>query len=103
MHDFIQIVGLSISVSLAATAAATAISLPIGSALAIFRFPGRRLAVVLINALFGDPTLAEMSGQTVIGAELAARYGITDEGGRTPPSHREMLGAPRPPSTVVIR
>jgi tungstate transport system permease protein len=55
LDDFIQIVGLSISVSLAATAAATAISLPIGSALAIFRFPGRRLAVVLINALFGLP------------------------------------------------
>jgi tungstate transport system permease protein len=55
LDDFIQIVGLSISVSLAATAAATAISLPIGSALAIFRFPGRRFAVVLINALFGLP------------------------------------------------
>ncbi len=57
----------------------------------------------LIDALFGDPGLAELSGQTVIGAELAQRYGITDEGGRRPPSHREMLGSPRAPSTVVIR
>ncbi|MGB7360953.1 MAG: short-chain dehydrogenase, partial [Mycobacterium sp.] len=41
--------------------------------------------------------------QTVIGAELAQRYGITDEGGRKPPSHREMLGDPRPPSAVIVR
>jgi hypothetical protein len=36
MHDFLEIVGLSISVSLTATAVATAISLPIGTALAFF-------------------------------------------------------------------
>jgi NAD(P)-dependent dehydrogenase (short-subunit alcohol dehydrogenase family) len=57
----------------------------------------------LIDSLYRDPDLAELSGQTVIGAELAARYGITDEGGRRPPSHREMMGAPRVPSDVVIR
>jgi tungstate transport system permease protein len=53
MRDFLQIVGLSICVSLAATAVATAISLPIGSALAVFPFRGRRVLVVLINAFFG--------------------------------------------------
>ena len=57
----------------------------------------------LIDALHRDPELAALSGQTVIGAELATRYGITDEGGRVPPSHRDMLGAPRPPSTVIVR
>ena len=57
----------------------------------------------VIDALFSDPALAELSGQTLIGAELADRYGITDSGGRTPPSHRQMLGAPRVPSTVVVR
>lgn len=57
----------------------------------------------LIDALFADPALGELSGHTVIGAELAHRYGITDEGGRTPPSHREMLGSPREPSTVIVR
>jgi NAD(P)-dependent dehydrogenase (short-subunit alcohol dehydrogenase family) len=57
----------------------------------------------LIDALWRDPELAELSGQTLIGAELATRYGITDEGGRQPPSHREVLGAPRPPSSVIIR
>src|ERR1700729_3941904 len=55
LGDFIQIVVLSISVSLAATAAATVISLPIGTGLAICSFRGRRLIVVLINAFFGLP------------------------------------------------
>lgn len=55
MGDFLEIVELSISVSLAATAVAAGLSLPIGAALAIFRFRGRRLIVVLINAFFGLP------------------------------------------------
>jgi tungstate transport system permease protein len=55
MHDFMEIVGLSLAVSLAATALATAISLPVGTALAIFPFRGRHLMVVLINAFFGLP------------------------------------------------
>lgn len=57
----------------------------------------------LINALYEDPELGQLSGQALIGAELAARYGITDEQGRTPPSHRELLGSPRMPSSVVVR
>ena len=56
----------------------------------------------LIDALHRDPSLAARSGRTFIGAELAAEYGLTDEGGRVPPSHRH-LGAPREPSTVVVR
>ena len=62
------------------------------------QFTGR-----LIDALYRDPELATLSGRAVIGAELADRYGITDEGGRRPPSHRGMLGAPREPSSVVVR
>lgn len=57
----------------------------------------------LIDALYRDPELDQLSGQTVIGAELAQRYGIADEGGRRPPSHREAMGAPRTPSSVVVR
>jgi NAD(P)-dependent dehydrogenase (short-subunit alcohol dehydrogenase family) len=57
----------------------------------------------VIDALYRDPGLAELSGQTVIGAELATRYGITDSGGRRPPSHRDTLGAPRTPSSVIVR
>jgi tungstate transport system permease protein len=55
MDEFLGIVGLSISVSLAATAVAAAISLPVGTMLAIYPFRGRRLIIVLINAFFGLP------------------------------------------------
>jgi tungstate transport system permease protein len=55
LHDFLEIVGLSIGVSLAATAVAAAVSLPLGTMLAIFPFHGRRLVVILINAFFGLP------------------------------------------------
>lgn len=62
------------------------------------QFTGR-----LIDAVYHDPELSGLSGHTVIGAELAQRYAITDEGGRQPPSQREMLGAPREPSSIVVR
>jgi tungstate transport system permease protein len=55
LNEFVQIVALSIGTSLAATFAATAISLPAGAVLAIFPFRGRRAVVVLINAFFGLP------------------------------------------------
>jgi tungstate transport system permease protein len=55
LGDFLGIVGLSLCVSLAATAIAAAIGLPLGAALAIFSFRGRRLLVVLLNAFFGLP------------------------------------------------
>jgi len=57
----------------------------------------------LIDALYRDSELTTLNGHTVIAAELAARYCLTDEGGRRPPSHREALGSPREPSTVVVR
>ena len=56
----------------------------------------------VIDGLYRDPDLGDISGRTVIAAEVAARYDITDNG-RTPPSHRDMLGAPRVPSSVIVR
>ncbi|MCE2481622.1 MAG: ABC transporter permease [Alphaproteobacteria bacterium] len=53
--DLIEVVGLSLQVSLAAVAIATAIGLPLGAAIALFRFPGRTGAIVLANALMGLP------------------------------------------------
>jgi tungstate transport system permease protein len=50
-----DIIGLSLGVSLAATAVAAALGLPFGVALAIWRFPGRRTLVVVTNALLGLP------------------------------------------------
>ena len=49
------IVGLSLQVSFAAVLAASIIGLPLGAALAVFRFPGRMTLVVLLNALMGLP------------------------------------------------
>ncbi len=46
----------------------------------------------LIWALFTDPGLMEKTGQAWIGAELAVEYGIKDEGGRQPPSYRDLHG-----------
>ena len=45
----------------------------------------------VIWALYNDPDLMELTGQTLIGAELAVKYGITDEGDRQPPSYRDMF------------
>ncbi|HEX5320788.1 MAG TPA: ABC transporter permease [Stellaceae bacterium] len=50
-----QIIGLSLSVSLSAAAIAALLGLPLGTALAIWRFPGRRAAVVAANAFLGLP------------------------------------------------
>src|SRR6478672_5590969 len=50
-----QIIGLSLTVSLSASLAAAVIGLPAGAALAVWRFPGRRLLIVAINSLLGLP------------------------------------------------
>jgi NAD(P)-dependent dehydrogenase (short-subunit alcohol dehydrogenase family) len=58
----------------------------------------------VIWALFNDPDLLTMSGQTVIGAEMGRRYGIADANGRHPPSVRDTLGVePRVQHPHVIR
>lgn len=53
--EFLRIVALSLSVSLSATALAILVGAPFGAALAVFRFPGRRFLIVLVNALLGLP------------------------------------------------
>jgi NAD(P)-dependent dehydrogenase (short-subunit alcohol dehydrogenase family) len=58
----------------------------------------------VVWALFNDPELMELSGQTLIGAEIAARYGVVDRGGKVPSSVRETAGiAPRAFYPHVIR
>jgi tungstate transport system permease protein len=52
---FWHIVGLSLGVSLTATAWAAALGLPLGAALALWRFPGRRVLILGANALLGLP------------------------------------------------
>lgn len=56
----------------------------------------------LTAALYNDPALMEKSGQVLIGAELAHEYGIVDEGGAQPPSHREFLGEPAQAHPAIV-
>jgi tungstate transport system permease protein len=53
--DLAEIVGLSLQVSLTAVGLAALVGLPLGAALALLRFPGRRLLTVAMNALMGMP------------------------------------------------
>ena len=53
--DFLQIVWLSLRVSVGAVLIACAIGLPLGAGLAVLRFPGRQAALVLLNGLMGLP------------------------------------------------
>ena len=53
--DLLEIVLLSLRVSLTATALACLVGLPIGALVAIARFPGRNAVLILMNALMGLP------------------------------------------------
>ncbi len=53
--QFLQIVGLSLRVTLTAVFLAAVIGLPLGAMLAISRFPGRGAVIVLVNGLMGLP------------------------------------------------
>jgi tungstate transport system permease protein len=54
-RDLAEIVLLSLYISLAGTAAATLCGLPLGAAAALYRFPGRGVVLVVLNALMGLP------------------------------------------------
>ncbi|MEW9857088.1 SDR family NAD(P)-dependent oxidoreductase [Novosphingobium sp. M1R2S20] len=58
----------------------------------------------VIWGLYNDPELLALSGKTLIGAELARKYHITDEEGRQPPSYRDTHKVvPVEYSPLVIR
>jgi tungstate transport system permease protein len=52
---FLGIVGLSLRVTCSAVLIAAIIGMPIGSMIALSRFPGRSLVIISINALMGLP------------------------------------------------
>jgi tungstate transport system permease protein len=54
-RKLIEIVLLSLCVSLTAVAIASVIGLPLGAAIAVNRFTGRRALIVVLNALMGLP------------------------------------------------
>ncbi len=53
--DLTEIVGLSLRVSFTAVGLAALLGLPLGAAVALYRFPGRRVLAVLLNAFMGLP------------------------------------------------
>jgi|SRR5919108_21614 tungstate transport system permease protein len=53
--NFLEIVWLSLRVSLSAVLIACVLGLPLGAGLAVLRFPGRQPVLVLLNALMGLP------------------------------------------------
>jgi NAD(P)-dependent dehydrogenase (short-subunit alcohol dehydrogenase family) len=52
---------------------------------------------LVIEALYRDPQLAELSGKALIGAELGQKYGIRDLDGKQPISYRQTMGSPATP------
>jgi tungstate transport system permease protein len=54
-RELVAIVRLSLVVSLSAVGLAALIGLPLGAALAVWRFPGQALAGIMLNALMGLP------------------------------------------------
>lgn len=46
----------------------------------------------VIQALAADPATRKSNGHTLITAEAGAHYGITNDDGRQPPSHRDAFG-----------
>ena len=55
----------------------------------------------IIDAIAAAPNRDELSGQTLIGAEIAKELGVTDRG-QDKPSYREMLGSPRPKNPAAV-
>lgn len=55
----------------------------------------------IIDAVDRAPNRDELSGQTLIAAEIAQQLGITDRG-NVRPSYREMLGSPRPKNPAAV-
>jgi tungstate transport system permease protein len=53
--ELVEIVALSLYVSVFAVGLAALFGLPLGAAIGMFRFPGRRAVVILLNALMGLP------------------------------------------------
>ncbi len=57
----------------------------------------------IIYAIATDDDADALTGKTLITAEIALNYGLKDRNGKQPPSHREMLGAPRDPNPAIVK
>ena len=95
----IDIVRLSLLVSLSAVLCAAVIGLPLGAVIALTRYPGREATIVVLNALMGLPPVvvgrAERQGIVTRSGELLK---LTEEG-RT--RSQSVMGEPRSVSDGV--
>ncbi|MCE7798880.1 SDR family NAD(P)-dependent oxidoreductase [Sphingobium sufflavum] len=59
----------------------------------------------VVWGIYKDPALLSLSGSTLVGAEIARKYGITDAGGRVPATAQELHPgvAPMTFHSAVIR
>ncbi|MEY4160780.1 MAG: hypothetical protein RLZZ136_1401 [Pseudomonadota bacterium] len=55
----------------------------------------------IVDTIAAAPSRDDLSGQTLIGAEIAQELGITDRG-IVRPSYREMLGSPHPKNPAAV-
>jgi hypothetical protein len=55
----------------------------------------------ILDAISKAPNRDELSGETLIGAEIAKTLGITDRG-QDRPSYRDMLGSPRTKNAAAV-
>lgn len=53
--ELVEIVGRSLWISMTAVMVASLVALPLGGVVAVYRFPGRRAVIILLNALMGLP------------------------------------------------
>ncbi|HVT36989.1 MAG TPA: SDR family NAD(P)-dependent oxidoreductase [Nevskiaceae bacterium] len=56
----------------------------------------------VIAALWRDAKLMEKSGKVLIAAEAAQELGVTEAGGKQPPSHRAFLGGPAAVNPAIV-
>ena len=59
-------------------------------------------AGMVINQLYDDPKLMNLSGKTLLAAEVGNQYEVEDINGCTPESDRKKLGGPRDFSEAVV-
>ena len=57
----------------------------------------------IIHMIARDPKAMDLTGRTLVTAEIAETYGVKDRNGKQPPSHREMLGSPREPNPAIVK
>jgi hypothetical protein len=59
-----------------------------------FGFESPEFSGRVISAIYDDSDLPSLSGKTLLNAEIAERYGVTDLNGYKPQSLRALYGAP---------